>query len=120
MFLMLDTIAHYLALGIAVFLLVLGIVFVMAPEKGLAMTRHRAETLPTIMAGRYFFMALIALGVAFRGTGPEVAFVAAGLAAVALFDALTYYRAGTSILPHIGAGLGALIVMFVAYTGGEL
>lgn len=120
MFLMLDTIAHYLALGIAVFLLVLGIVFVMAPEKGLAMTRHRAENLPIIMAGRYFFMALMALGVAFRGSVSDVTYVAAGLAGVAVFDALTYYRAGTSILPHIVAGLGALLVMFVAYSGGEL
>ena len=117
---MLDTIAHYLAFGIAVFLLVLGIVFVMAPEKGLAMTRHRAENLPTIMAGRYFFMALMALGVAFRGSVSDVTYVAAGLAGVAIFDALTYYRAGTSILPHIVAGLGALLVIFVAYSGGEL
>mmetsp|Transcript_6083 Transcript_6083/g.7921 ORF Transcript_6083/g.7921 Transcript_6083/m.7921 type:complete len:84 (-) Transcript_6083:117-368(-) len=81
------------------------------------MTKHRAESLPTIMAGRYFFMVLIAVGVAITGTLQQVAFVFMGLAGVAFFDAATYARAKTAVMPHILAGIGALIVAFVALEG---
>lgn len=109
--------ALYLAYVTGAFLALLGIVFAIAPSRGLAMTKHRAESLPTIMAGRYFFMVLIAVGVAMTGTLQQVAFVFMGLAGVAFFDAATYARAKTAVMPHILAGIGALIVAFVALEG---
>ena len=56
--------AVYLAYVTAAFLVLLGVVFAISPSRGLAMTKHRAENLPTIMAGRYFFMVLVAVGIA--------------------------------------------------------
>ena len=109
--------AVYLAYVTAAFLVLLGVVFAVAPSRGLAMTKHRAESLPTIMAGRYFFMVLIAVGVAITGTLQQLAFVFMGLAGVAFFDAATYARAKTAVMPHIFAGVGALIVAFIALEG---
>ena len=40
-----------------------------------------------------------------------------GLAGVAFFDAATYARAKNAIAPHIAAGVGALIVAFIALEG---
>ena len=109
--------AAYLAYVTGAFLALLGIVFAIAPARGLAMTKHRAENLPTIMAGRYFFMVLIAVGVALTGTLQQIAFVFMGLAGVAFFDAATYARAKTAVLPHILAGVGALVVAVIALQG---
>ena len=109
--------AIYLAMITGGFLALLGIVFAVSPSRGLAMTKHRAENLPTIMAGRYFFMVLIAVGVALTGTMQQLAFVFMGLAGVAFFDAATYARAKTPVMPHIAAGIGALIVAFIALEG---
>ncbi|MFN3211780.1 MAG: hypothetical protein ACE37M_01625 [Henriciella sp.] len=109
--------AIYLAYLTGAFLALLGIVFAISPTRGLAMTKHRAENLPTIMAGRYFFMVLVAVGVALTGTLQQIAFVFMGLAGVAFFDAATYARAKTAVLPHILAGVGALIVAIIALQG---
>ncbi|MHA7900128.1 MAG: hypothetical protein ACX94B_09705 [Henriciella sp.] len=109
--------ATFLAYVTGGFLAVLGIVFALSPSRGLAMTKHRADQLPTIMAGRYFFMVLVAVGVAFTGTLQQVAFVFLGLAGVAFFDAATYARAKTAVLPHILAGIGALLVAVIALEG---
>ena len=109
--------AIYLAMITGGFLALLGIVFAVSPSRGLAMTKHRAENLPTIMAGRYFFMVLVAVGVALTGTLQQLAYVFMGLAGVAFFDAATYARAKTPVMPHIGAGIGALIVAFIALEG---
>lgn len=108
------TILAYVAGG---FLALLGILFAVSPGRGLAATKHRAENLPTIMAGRYFFMVLVAVGVAITGTMQQLAFVFMGLAGVAFFDAATYARAKTPVMPHILAGVGALIVAFIALEG---
>lgn len=109
--------ATYLALLTGGFLAVLGILFAVSPARGLAITKHRAENLPTIMAGRYFFFVFIVVGIGFTGTLQQIAFVFMGLAAVAFFDAATYARAKTTTLPHIAAGIGALIVAFIALQG---
>lgn len=109
--------AVYLAYVTGAFLALLGIVFAVSPARGLAMTKHRAENLPTIMVGRYFFMVLIAVGVALTGTLHQIAYVFMGLSGVAFFDAATYARAGTAVTPHILAGAGALIVAFIALQG---
>ena len=109
--------ASYLAIATGGFLLLLGLVFLFAPQRGLAMTEHRADNLPTIMAGRYFFMTMIALAVAFGGTSQQTAFVFMGLAGVAFFDAAVYAKAKTTVTPHILAGVGALIVAAIALKG---
>ncbi len=109
--------AVYLAMIGGVLPLVLGLVFAVSPKMGLVVTEHRAEQLPRIMVGRYFFMAMIAFVVAFRGDLHLIAAVFVGLAGVAFFDALTYVRAGTKIMPHLVAGLLALIVPAVAVWG---
>lgn len=105
------------ALITGVFLAVLGILFAVSPQRGLALTKHQAEHLPTIMAGRYFFMVFIAVGVALTGTLQQLAYVFLGLAAVAFFDAATYARAKTAVLPHIVAGIGAVLVAVTALEG---
>ena len=109
--------AVYLAYITAAFLVLLGVVFAISPSRGLAMTKHRAENLPTIMAGRYFFMVFVAVGIAMTGTLQQLAFVFMGLAGVAFFDAATYARAKTAVMPHILAGIGALVVSFIALEG---
>ncbi|MEO1554039.1 MAG: hypothetical protein AAFR82_08885, partial [Pseudomonadota bacterium] len=95
----------------------LGVLFAISPARGLAATKHRAENLPTIMAGRYFFMTFVAIGIALTGTLQQLAYVFMGFAAVAFFDAATYARAKTPVVPHIAAGIGALIVAFIALEG---
>jgi len=109
--------AVYLAVLTGVFLFLLGAVFMLSPAKGFAMTKHRAENLPTIMAGRYFFMVLIAVGVALTGSLHQLAFVFLGLAGVAFFDAAVYARAKTTVAPHLAAGIGAIIVAIIALEG---
>ncbi|MEL7109765.1 MAG: hypothetical protein AAGL99_10895 [Pseudomonadota bacterium] len=109
--------AVYLAYLTGGFLALLGVLFAVAPKLGLAVTKHQAANLPTIMAGRYFFMVFVAIGIAISGTLQQIAYVFMGLAAVALFDAATYARAKTPVTPHIAAGVGALIVAAIALRG---
>ena len=109
--------AIYLAIFTGGFLALLGVLFAVSPARGLAATKHRAENLPTIMAGRYFFMVLVSIGVALTGTLQQLAFVFMGRAGGAVFDAATYARAKSAIAPHIAAGVGALIVAFIALEG---
>lgn len=111
------SVATYLALFTGGFLAVLGLLFTFAPAQGLMVTKHRAENLPTIMAGRYFFMVFIAIGTALYGTREQLAYVFFGLAAVAFFDAATYARAKTAVGSHIAAGIGAIIVAAIALEG---
>ena len=109
--------AVYLAYLTGAFLALLGVLFAVSPKLGLAVTKHRAENLPTIMAGRYFFMVFVAVGIGMSGTLQQIAYVFMGLAAVAFFDAATYARARTAVVPHIAAGIGALIVAMIALKG---
>lgn len=109
--------AVYLAIVTGIFLFILGVVFVLSPARGFAMTKHRAENLPAIMAGRYFFMVLIAVGVALTGSLTQLAFVFLCLAGVAFFDAAVYARAKTAIAPHLAAGVGAILVAVIAFEG---
>ncbi len=109
--------AVYLAYLTGGFLALLGVLFAVSPKIGLSVTKHRAENLPTIMAGRYFFMVFVAIGIALSGTMQQIAYVFMGLAAVAFFDAATYARAKAHVTPHIAAGIGALIVAFIALEG---
>lgn len=109
--------AVYLAYLTGGFLALLGVLFAVSPKTGLAVTKHRADNLPTIMAGRYFFMVFVAVGIAISGTLTQIAYVFMGLAAVAFFDAATYARAKSPVVPHIAAGIGALVVAFIALEG---
>ncbi len=109
--------AVYLAIITGIFLFILGVIFVIAPERGFTLTKHRAENLPAIMAGRYFFMVLIAVGVALTGSLTQLAFVFLCLAGVAFFDAAIYARAKTAVAPHMAAGVGAVLVALIALEG---
>lgn len=109
--------AVYLAYAGGLMTLVLGVVFLFSPARGLAMTQHHADKLPTIMAGRYFFMTLIAVAAAMSAKPATIALVFIGLAGVAFFDALVYARANRPVLPHLAAGIGAAVVSGVAYWG---
>ena len=111
------SVAVYLALITGAFLMLLGVLFLFAPARGLAATKHRAENLPTIMAGRYFFMVLIAVGIALTGTLQQLGLVFLGLAGVAFFDAAVYANAKTATGSHLIAGVGALIVAAIALGG---
>ena len=102
------------ALIAAAFTLLLALIFLFAPERGLAVTKHHADKLPLIMAGRYLFMTMIVVGVVFAGSAELLAYVFMGLAGVAFFDAAVYAQAKRSTLPHIGAGVGALVVSALA------
>lgn len=109
--------AIYLAMIGGALPLLLGLLFAISPSKGFAATKHREEHLHRIMVGRYFFMAFIAFVVALNGDLKLIAAVFVGLAGVAFFDALTYLRAGTPIMPHFIAGALALFVPAVAIWG---
>ena len=111
------SVAVYFALFTGAFLMLLGVMFTFAPARGLAATKHRAENLPSIMAGRYFFMVLVAVGVVLTGTLQQLGFVFLGLAGVAFFDAAVYAQAKTATAPHLAAGFGALIVALIALGG---
>ncbi|MEM9055109.1 MAG: hypothetical protein AAGB16_07275 [Pseudomonadota bacterium] len=111
------SLASLLAIVTGGFLLMLGLVFLFAPQRGLAMTKHRAESLPIIMAGRYFFMTLIAVAAAVGGSIKQIGLVFVGLAGVAFFDAATYAHAKTAVAPHVLAGIGALVVAVIALGG---
>lgn len=109
--------AIYLAMIGGAVPLILGLIFAVSPDRGFAATKHRSEQLPRIMVGRYFFMAFIAAIVALRGDLQLIAAVFVGLAGVAFFDAMTYARAKTKVMPHLVAGIAALIVPAVALWG---
>lgn len=101
----------------AAFLFSLGLVFLFAPAKGLALTKHHASELPTIMAGRYFCLALLTTIIAQMGSLDLLSGAFFILAALAFFDAATYALKKKAVLPHIMAGILALIVSATALGG---
>jgi len=102
------------ALMAAAFTLLLAMVFLFSPQRGLELTKHHADKLPLIMVGRYLFMSMIIVGVVIGGSEELLAYLFMGLAGVAFFDAAIYAQAKRSTLPHIGAGSGALMVSALA------
>lgn len=111
------SLAGLLAVIGAVGMLALGALFLFSPSKGLLATKHHGEDLPTIMAGRYFFFAFVMIAVAKLGSSLLLALVFVGFSGVAFFDAATYSVRGKPVMPHLLAGLAALIVPAVALGG---
>jgi len=111
------SISIHLALIGAAFLFVLGIVFLLAPSKGLAATKHHAEDLPTIMAGRYFCLSALTAIIALKGSAELLAGAFFILSALAFFDAATYASRKKKVMPHLLAGAFALIVPAIALGG---
>ena len=101
----------------AAFLLALGLVFLFAPSKGLALTKHHAEDLPTIMAGRYFCLASLTAIVALKGSAELLAGAFFVLSALAFFDAAVYATRKKNVVPHLLAGAFTLIVPAIALGG---
>lgn len=93
---------------------ILGIYFLVNPEKGLALSAHRAELLPNVMTDRYFGLTALALGAAFYGDLVVIAFLYAVFAFLAFADTFIYARRGHAFANHLAAGLLSLLVVFVA------
>lgn len=93
---------------------VLGFVFLVNPEKGLAMATHRAELLPNVMTDRYFGLTALAIAAAFYGDLKVIAFLYAVFAFLALADTFIYARHGHEYAKHLMAGLLSLLVVLVA------
>ena len=113
-----SNVAIPMAIVGAAFLFVLGAMFLFAPEKGLAATKHHSEDLPTIMAGRYFFFVFAIAVVCWKGSTELVGWLFAGFAALSFFDAVTYAARKKAVLPHLMAGVASLLVPAVAFGGG--
>lgn len=109
---------HLLIAGLAAaFLFFLGLTFLFAPAAGLKMTKHTAEDLPTIMAGRYFFFVFALAAVMWKGSPELLAVIFLGLAGVAFFDAAVYASKSKDVRPHLAAGVLALIVPAIMFGG---
>lgn len=112
-----TTAAVYMAIIGAIFLFVLGLLFLFAPTKGLEATKHHAEDLPTIMAGRYLFLTFAIAIICWKGSTELIGWLFAGLAGLAFFDAATYAARNKLVTPHVLAGLASLLVPAVAFGG---
>jgi hypothetical protein len=84
------------------------------PEGGMRRATHRPEMLPRVMVGRYAAFTVLALAAALRGDPATILVLFAVFAAVSLFDARLYARAGLPFLPHALAAGGCLIVIVLA------
>ncbi|MEO0342280.1 MAG: hypothetical protein AAF198_02470 [Pseudomonadota bacterium] len=84
---------------------VFAIVFAVDSDMGLALTDHRMEQLPMVMAGRYLALSLFALVIAFWGDLKLfAAFFAIGTT-LALIDTMIYAILGHAFLPHALVGV---------------
>ena len=107
------------ALGaiLSVIVIYLGVVFQIAPERGLSSSMHTSENLPKVMANRYFSMAAIMIGSLFYGRPEVIAFVFAATGYAPAHDAWIYARSGLPYKKHVLPAvlsayvtIGALIV----------
>lgn len=107
----LTMICGVISLGI---LAVMAAAFWASPERGLALTTHRAELLPRVMAGRYTAFALLAVFALVQG---DPAFYAAFFAVCAFMgfaDGLIYARAGLPHFKHTLSGVLSVVALGVA------
>lgn len=91
--------------GIAIFLtatvLILGLLFMFAPDRGMAFATHHPENLPSVMANRYFTNAALMIGALLYGKPVIIAFVFIATGYGAAHDAVIYARAGQPYKKHI-------------------
>ncbi len=112
-----SSVAVPAAMLVAAGLLGLGFLFHFAPKDGLKLTRHHAEDLPAVMAGRYFFFAFVIVAVAWEGSPILLLAVFCALSGVAFLDAATYRSRGKTFWPHLAAGIAALVIPVIVLFG---
>lgn len=84
-------------------LLSFGAWFIIAPDAALAGTHHKRDTLPFVMGGRYFFFGALLIAALLYQDNTVTAFLLAGFAGLALFDAVLYLDANP--VPHFAVGV---------------
>ena len=92
----------------------LAFLFLRDPVQGMALTTHRAEKLPEVMADRYIALCVLALAATLYGDMKVIAVLFGTFAFMGFADAWIYGRGGFPIAKHMAAGILALIVMSVA------
>lgn len=92
----------------------LAALFLRDPMVGMAVTTHRAEQLPQVMANRYVAMVILTIGATLYGDPKVIALLFLAFSYMAFHDAWIYGRAGFAVAKHIGAGVAALCVVMVA------
>lgn len=85
-----------------------------SPARGLALTTHRLELLPRVMAGRYTAFALMALFVLIHGDPALFAAFFAVCAFMGFVDGLIYARAGLPHMKHTLSGVLSVVALGVA------
>ncbi len=92
----------------------LAYVFLRDPARGMALTTHRPEALPKVMADRYVAFTALALFSLIYGDFVVIAATFSTFAYMAFHDALIYARAGHPTSKHWIAGFGAALVAVLA------
>lgn len=97
----------------AVILAVLGVLFLVSPERALALSGHELRVLPGVMGGRYLGLAAIIIGLVLMGDEPALVLAFAIGAGLATLDAVLVGQAGGRRLPHVAAGLVSAVLAIV-------
>ena len=92
----------------------LAVLFLRDPVAGMAITRHRPQELPQIMADRYVAMVALALAATVYGDLKVIAVLFGAFGYMGLHDAWVYLRAGHSWGNHLAAGVAGMLVCGVA------
>lgn len=101
----------------ALTLVVLGamaLAFWLNPARGLALTTHRVELLPRVMADRYTAFAILAVVALVHGDPVLYAALFAVCAFMGLADGVIYARAGQPHMKHTLSGVLSAIALVVA------
>ncbi len=94
----------------------IGVLFLIAPERGLKFSTHRAENLTSVMANRYFMMAAMMAGSLVYAKPEVIAFVFFVTGLTPVHDAWIYARNGQPFSKHIPpAVMSALMVIGALY-----
>jgi hypothetical protein len=107
------SIAAALSLVIAATLAALGVMFLVSPDSAFQLSGHVGTALPGVMGGRYLaFAVVIAILVLLRNWQALLVVFGVGVV-MADLDAILTWRAGGSILPHIGAAIACLVAAWL-------
>ena len=109
--------APWLGVLIGSVLLILGVLFVVVPEKGFELSGHASGALPAVMAGRYVAFGVVVIGFVLMADWRAVAFVLAVGAAMGVWDALVAGRTvGGKPVPHLFASVVAAAGAYAAWS----
>jgi hypothetical protein len=107
---LLATICGFVTLGV---LGTMAASFWRNPVQGLALTTHRAEMLPQVMADRYAAFAMLAIAVLLLGDLRFLAVLFALCAFMGFADGWIYARAGHPHLKHTFSGVLSVVALGV-------